>query len=81
MTYDDFEMYAWIGEDELGSGKVGIKQGLCPAGMIPMAMVELSKADQDYIRLQLQFQANEYGKTISLVRLRVVEEVIRLEPQ
>ena len=30
-------MYAWVGEDELGSGKVGLKIGKTPAGMIPLA--------------------------------------------
>ena len=81
MRLEDFVMYAWIGEDELGSGEVGIKQGVCPAGIIPMAMVHLSAADQDYIKDQLQWQANQYGKPITLVKLKVIEEVIRLEPR
>jgi len=81
MNYEGFELFAWIGEDELGSGEVGLKQASCPAGMIPMAMVKLSKADQGYIREQLQAQVNRYGKPISLIRLRFVEELIRLDPQ
>lgn len=29
-------LYAWVGEDELGSGEVGLKQALVPAGFIAL---------------------------------------------
>ena len=29
-------LYAWVGEDELGSGEMGIKQAIVPAGNVPL---------------------------------------------
>jgi hypothetical protein len=73
-------IYAWVGEDEHGSGKVGLKQAMTPAGMIPLAAVDLEKMDQDYLRQALQQQATTYGKTIRLVRFRFEEVEIQLDP-
>lgn len=61
-------LFAWLGEDELGSGVVGLKQALTPAGMIPLVATTREKMDQDYIRKCLQSQARAFGKTISLVK-------------
>lgn len=45
-------IYAWVGEDEYGSGKVGIKQGMVPAGIIPLAAMDyhLGPAGEDDAR-------------------------------
>jgi hypothetical protein len=76
----DFEVWAWIGEDEFGSGVVGLKQGDVPAGRVPLVSTERSKIDQPYLRAQLQAQADRYGKTIRLVHLVLINEVDALEP-
>jgi hypothetical protein len=73
-------LYAWVGEDELGSGEVGLKQGLTPAGMIPLVAVDESKMTQDYIQEGLHEQAKQFGKTIRLCRFKYDGEVVRLEP-
>ncbi|HEY1416699.1 MAG TPA: hypothetical protein VGF41_02305 [Myxococcaceae bacterium] len=39
-------IYAWVGLDEHGSGRVGIKQGAVPAGYIPLAAM-----DYDLVKL------------------------------
>lgn len=77
----DFEVWAWIGEDEFGSGVVGLKQGNVPAGRVPLVSTQRSKLDRPYLREQLQAQADEFGKTIRLVRLALVEECDALEPR
>lgn len=72
------ELYAWVGEDELGSGGIGLKQACCPAGMIPMVATTQAKMGQGYIREQLDAQGKAYGKRIVLARFKfdgVVEEV------
>jgi hypothetical protein len=73
------ELYAWIGEDEMGSGVVGLKQCLAPAGFIPMVATDIAKMTQPYIKEQLQGQANRYRKTIYLMRYipEIVEVVIK----
>jgi hypothetical protein len=73
-------IYAWVGEDEHGSGEVGLKQAMTPAGMIPLAAVNLEKMDQDYLQQALQQQATTYGKTIRLVRFRFEEVEVQLDP-
>ena len=42
---EDVELYAWVGEDEFGSGEIGLKQGLVPAGMIPLVADTLESVD------------------------------------
>ena len=77
--FQDVELFAWIGEDELGSGEVGIKTGLVPAGFVPLVAKDREKMEP--LVQQLQRQANRYGKTIRLCRYRFVEEIVTLEPQ
>jgi len=74
-------LYAWVGEDELGSGEVGIKQGICPAGMIPLVACREGKMDQEYLVRQMQQQSNRFGKTIRLCKFTFQEVVTTLEPQ
>lgn len=79
---NDLELLAWIGEDELGSGKIGLKGALVPAGYVPMVAMgdDMRMADRR-IADQLQQQANTYGKTIRLCRFKFEEVVETLEPQ
>jgi hypothetical protein len=69
------ELYAWVGEDELGSGEVGLKQGYTWSGIIPLVAVRRDKIDTPDLRAQLGAQAARYGKTIRLVRFQEVETV------
>jgi hypothetical protein len=74
-------LYAWIGEDELGSGVVGLKQALVPAGYIPLVSLDRAKLDTPSIRAQLQQQASQFGKTIRLVAFELTPgELVTLAP-
>lgn len=70
----EFELYAWVGRDEYGSGEFGLKQGRVPAGMIPMVSVSQEKLDKYWG--QAEGQSKTYGQRIYLVKL-VFAEVIR----
>lgn len=74
-------LYAWLGEDELGSSEIGLKQALVPAGYIPLVAVDDFKLGRDYIQQALQVQANSYGKTIRLCKFVFSEEILTLEPE
>lgn len=78
-----FEAYAWIGEDEMGSGQVGFKAGFVPAGFIPLvaASYDRHKIDRPQLREQMQATVNNFGKPYRLVRLVAVEEVDLIEPE
>jgi hypothetical protein len=69
-------LYAWVGEDEMGSGEIGLKQALCPAGCVPMVATKIHKMTQPYIKEQLQSMVNRFGKTMYLVRY--VPEIVEL---
>ncbi len=78
-SIEDHSLYAWVGEDELGSGRIGLKQGLVPAGFIPLVTMDYDaqKIMRGAIRLAMEQQAKMYGKKIRLVRFRfdaVIEE-------
>ncbi len=66
-------LYAWLGEDELGSGEIGIKQGYCQTGYTALVSVEQHKVEQ--FAGDLKEQAAEYGKTIRLIKY-VPQEII-----
>jgi hypothetical protein len=68
-------LYAWVGEDELGSGKVGLKRGLVPAGMIPLVAMDYDLHKLEPMLSQMEDQATCYGKKIRLMKF-VSSEVI-----
>lgn len=74
-------LYAWVGEDELGSGVVGIKQAVVPAGTIPIVATRREKVDHEDIVRQLQAQANHYGKEIRLIACVEVETLLIIRPR
>ena len=80
MKVQDVFLFAWVGEDELGSGEIGLKQGMVPAGMIPLVSVNQSKMVTAGLLGQLQRQADEYGKTIQLCRFVFSEVMVELVP-
>jgi hypothetical protein len=77
------DLVAWIGEDEFGSGKIGIKQGLVPAGAIPIVAVldDKHKIAGQHVVTQMQLQADVHKKVIRLVRYEAVEELIVVTPR
>lgn len=66
-------IYAWVGEDEHGSGKVGLKQGLTPAGMIPLAAMSYHLDRLAKLMPAMEAQAAVHGKKIRLVKFVAVE--------
>jgi hypothetical protein len=76
-----FECYAWVSEDELGSGVVGIKRGLTPAGDIPLVSVDAWKLQHPDLIEGGQRIVDQFGKTRYLIRLVCVEVVRRIEPR
>lgn len=66
----EIELFAWIGEDELGSGVIGIKQGLVPAGYIPLVATTAEKINRDFLKVAMCLQASSYGKKIYLCRFK-----------
>lgn len=75
------ELFAWAGEDELGSGDVGLKQALCPVGLVPMVSIQRHKVAAAPIRAQLVAQAQHFGTRMWLVRFLPVEAVDAIEPE
>ena len=69
------EIFAWIGEDELGSGRVGIKQGNVPAGCIPLAAMDYDREKLERLVAQLQHQADAWGVHDSSRAVRVRRKV------
>lgn len=65
------ELFAWIGKDEYGSGEVGLKQAIVPAGTIPMVAIDRRKMEGYWD--QAEAQAAAYGQQISLVRFIPIE--------
>jgi hypothetical protein len=74
------DIYAWIGEDELGSGRVGIKIGAVAAGLIPLAAMGYDFAKMARLAPQMQAQADAFGKTIRLARFTFAGDAIVVEP-
>jgi hypothetical protein len=77
----DLELYAWVGEDEMGSGEIGLKQGMVPAGCIPLVTVKREKNQQPYIVEQMRLQAARFGKNIRLARFTFAGVVQQANPE
>jgi hypothetical protein len=66
-------LYAWVGEDEFGSGVVGLKQGDVPAGRIPLVVCDYHLDRITGLKSQMEMQASVYGKKVRLVKFEAVE--------
>lgn len=66
-------IYAWVGEDENGNGRVGIKQGRVPAGLIPLVAMDYDLHKLANLQSQMEAQAARYGKKIRLCKFEMVE--------
>jgi hypothetical protein len=71
----DVELFAWVGEDERGSGTVGLKQGVVPAGLIPLVAIKMHEDKMRKLKQQLEEQARASGKRIYLCRFTFFEVV------
>ena len=78
---EDHALYAWVGEDELGSGHFGLKQGVVPAGCIPLVTMDYDrhKIERGTVRDGMEMQARMYGKKIRLVKFVFAEVVAETE--
>jgi hypothetical protein len=76
------DLFAYVGEDELGSGVIGLKAAMAPAGFVPLVAIEShrEKLTRDSVVAQLQAQADKYRKPIRFVRYIAVQEVATITP-
>lgn len=74
------DLFAYVGEDEWGSGVVGLKQATTAAGHIPLVAIEShrDRLESNNVRIQLEGQARRFGKTIRLVRYVPTEVVLEI---
>jgi hypothetical protein len=72
-------IYAWVGEDEQGSGRIGLKQGIVPAGVIPLVAMSYHLDKLAKLKPQLEKQAALSGKKIRLCKFIEVETVAETE--
>jgi hypothetical protein len=70
---NDVVLYAWVGEDELGNGKIGLKQGLVPAGLIPLVAMSYHLDKLAQLLPQMEAQAAASGKKIRLCKFVATE--------
>lgn len=78
----ELELFAWVGEDDQAdrskrTGKIGIKQAMCPAGYIPIVAVDRAKVER--FAEGMEIQARNYGKKIRLVRFVFAEVITETE--
>jgi len=73
-------LFAWVGEDEMGSGEFGLKQGLTQLGLIPLVACKEGKIDQLTLIEQLKNQAKLFKKTIRLAKFKFDSIEITITP-
>jgi hypothetical protein len=71
--HDQMAIYAWVGVDELGSGRVGLKQGVVPAGTIPLVAMSYHLDKLARLKPQMEAQARASGMKIRLCKFVMVE--------
>lgn len=79
------DLYAYIGMEERSDQpqRVGLKQALVPAGLIPLVAMDyhLDRLQHPNVIAQLQDQVNQSGKEIHLARFVCAEDVLVIKPQ
>jgi len=68
-------IYAWVGEDEFGSGKVGLKQGVVPAGVIPLVAMDFHLDRLTKVKGQMEALADQSDKKRYLCKF-VFSEIV-----
>lgn len=73
------DFYAWVGMDELGSGKVGYKRcSVGDRGLIPLARMNDAGGLPTFAEV-MDKQAAQFGHRIRLVRFQAVEILLETE--
>ena len=75
---ESVKLYAWVGEDECGSGEIGIKQARVPAGMIPIVSTKLNKVDQQYIQEAMDVMGKNFDNKIMLCEFTFKKVIIEV---
>jgi hypothetical protein len=78
---DDETIVAWVGLDEFGSGRVGLKIGTVPAGRIPLAAMAYDTTKLEALHAQMQRQADQFNVTIRLARFVYAGDLLVCEPR
>jgi hypothetical protein len=73
----EMSLWAWLGEDEHGSGVIGLKQAQSPAGLIPIVATRRAKVER--FHPQFEAQAKRYGKRIRFCRFAYAETLRETE--
>jgi hypothetical protein len=69
-------LYAWVGEDENGSGRIGLKQGVVPAGIIPLVAMDFHLDRLAKLLPQMEAQAAASGMRLRLMKFAATGEVV-----
>ena len=70
---EDVILYAWVGEDEYGSGEIGIKKIITSKGY--EALASTKKKSMLTFKEPMKMQSEHYGKKIRLCKF-IFREVI-----
>jgi hypothetical protein len=68
-------LYAWVGADERGGGQIGLKQGMVPAGYIPLVAMDYDLEKLERLAPQMEAMSQQFGKKIRLCKF-VMEMVV-----
>lgn len=79
-AYDEVELYAWIGVDdsmtEPRTTEIGLKQGLCPAGMIPLVATSRAKMESFVDQMAAVALVTEVPRVLARFTLAEVVRVV-----
>ena len=70
------KIYAWVGEDEMGSGQLGLKQAMVPAGLIPIVGMDHHFDKIRRLYPPMEEMAAKYGKKIYLCEFEFTGRVV-----
>jgi hypothetical protein len=73
----EMSLWAWLGEDEHGSGVIVLKQAQSASGLIPIVATRRAKAEK--FQPQFEAQAKRYGKRNRFCRFAYAETVRETE--
>lgn len=77
---NDLVIYAWVGEDDTeDTGVIGLKQGIVPAGIIPLVAMDFDQHKLEALAHQMEDMARTTGKKRYLCRFVMSEVVLTTE--
>jgi hypothetical protein len=74
------KLYAWVGEDDVGdTGRFGLKQGVVPAGYIPLVAMDyhLDRLARSEVTTQMEVFAENTGKKRYLVEFQFTGHIVK----